>query len=496
MTCILILLLIQGALGALDTIWHHELGGLPGRPSAARELALHGAREAIYAVVFLTIGWVDWTGAFAVVLAALLLVELGITLTDFVEEDRTRRLPPTERVLHTLMAIGFGVILAAWSPILLAWGARPTGFSLAHHGPLAWATTALGLGVAAWALRDTLATLHLGRIRPPPSAAAPSGHSVLITGATGFIGGVLVEDRLARGDRVLVLARDLIAARARFGPTVLVYDDLAQVPSDIRLDAVINLAGAATVGGLWTKARKARLLGSRLAVTDAVLALIARLETRPQVLVNASAVGFYGDRGDELLDEAAGPQDRFLSDLCRIWEERALQAQGLGVRTCLLRLGMVFDWSGGPLPLLALPARFGLGMVMGSGRQHLPWIHRDDVLALIDFAIREPACSGPLNACAPEEVRQGDFAHRLARGLHRPQWLGAPAWALRLAMGEFADLFLASQRISPARLQALGFRFARGTIAQALQTNQTLQTKTGPGPASEPRERLAEAPLA
>ena len=467
MTYVLILLLAQGALGALDTLWHHELGGLPGRSSAAHELALHSAREAIYALVFLTVGRVDWTGVWAGVLAALLLVEVVITLEDFVEEDRSRRLPPTERVLHTLMAIGFGLILAAWAPVLRRWWALPMGFRPATHGLYAWATTALGLGVLVWAVRDGLAAVRLHRLQPAASTAPPSGRTVLITGATGFIGSALVAACQARGDRLVLLARDAVATRLRF-PGALVYDDLLQVPADLRLDAIVNLAGAATAGGPWTQGRKRKLLASRLAVTDAVLTLIRRLETRPQVLVNASAVGVYGDRGDEVLTEDSAPQDRFISDLCRLWEDRAREAEALGVRTCLLRLGLVFDWTGGPLPLLALPARFGLGMVMGSGRQWVPWIHREDVVRLIRFALAEPACVGPLNAVAPEEITQDDLAHRLARGFHRPQWLAAPGWVLRLALGEMADLFLAGQRVSPNRLQALGFRFAKGELDAAL----------------------------
>jgi len=481
MTTVLILLLIQGAMGALDTLWHHELGGLPGRTSARFEIGLHGLREAIYAVVFLTLGWVAWNGALAFVLAGLFLVEVGITLTDFVEEDRTRRLAPTERVLHTLMAIMFGVILAAFAPVLIGWSRAPSGFAVADHGLLGWAMTAFGLGVAGWAVRDGIAAFG-PRPQPAPTVAA-SGRTVLITGATGFIGSALVGDRQAKGDRVIVLARDILAARARF-PGALVVDDLGQVPAETRIDAIINLAGASTIGGLWTKARKARLLGSRLAVTDAVLALVGRLARKPAVLLNASAVGFYGDRADERLSEMGGPErGRFLSDCCRLWEARAATAADAGVRVALMRFGMVFDWNGGPLPMLALPARFGMGVVMGAGRQRFPWIHLDDVVRAVDFVIAEPACAGPLNFTAPQDVTQGEFAHALAASLRRPQWMGVPAVLLRAGLGDFADLFLASQRAQPARLLAMGFRFARPDLASALQ------------PRAQRRRRVATAAI-
>jgi len=468
MTTVLILLIVQGLMGALDTFWHHELGGLPGRPSARREIALHALREAIYAVVFLSLPWVAWRGAWALVLAGLLATEVAITLTDFVEEDRTRRLAPTERVLHTLMAILFGVILMAFTPVLIGWGGTASGLTAEGHGLLSWIATALGLGVATWAVRDGLAALR--RPVPAQDAAAPSGRTVLITGATGFIGSALVADRIARGDRVMVLARDILAARARFGAQVLVYDDLAQVPTEARIDAVINLAGASTIGGLWTRARKRKLLGSRLAVTGEVLKLIGRLDRKPVALLNASAVGFYGDRGDEPLTEASAPEpSRFLSDCCRLWEAEAAGARAHGVRVALLRFGMVFDWAGGPLPMLATPARFGLGVVMGSGRQRFPWIHLDDVVAAVDFAIEEPACDGPLNFTAPQDVTQGQFARTLAASLRRPQWMVIPAFALRVPLGDFSDLFLASQRAAPERLLSLGFRFVRPDLASALR---------------------------
>jgi hypothetical protein len=267
----------------------------------------------------------------------------------------------------------------------------------------------------------------------------------------------------------MVLARDILAARARFGPQVLVYDDLGQVPAEARIDAVINLAGAPTIGGLWTRARKARLLGSRLAVTGAVVDLIGRLARPPRVLLSASAVGFYGDRGEAPLTESAQPQPgRFLSDCCRLWEARALEAEAAGVRVALLRLGMVLSWTGGPLQLLALPARFGLGVVMGAGRQRFPWIHLSDVTAAVDFALNEERLQGPVNLVAPQDITQAGFARALAGALHRPQWLAVPAPVLRAALGEFADMFLASQRAAPARLTALGFRFGRPDLATAL----------------------------
>lgn len=470
MTAVLILLIGQGLLGALNTLWHHELTAkLPASPTARGELALHGLREAIYAVVFLTLPWLRWEGWLAAVLAGLLLIEIGITLQDFLLEDRTRRLPPTERVLHTVMAIGFGVLLAALAPLLMEWRARPTGFAFESHGLLSWATTALGLGVLAWAVRDGLAATR-GLPPPPRPAAAASGRTVLVTGATGFIGGPLVERLLARGDRVVALVRDDMVARLRWPEGVLVVRDLDDLPAEMRIEAVVNLAGASVAAGPWTRRRRKILLASRTGTTRALARLIGRLETRPRVLVNASAVGFYGDRGDETLTEASSAGIGFMADLVRVWEAEAEAIGTLGVRVCRLRLGMVFDRSGGPLPLLALPARFGGAAVLGDGRQWAPWIHLDDVLKLIGAAIDDPRYAGAVNAVAPDLITQSELTHALAWAFRTPQWLRVPAWPLRLALGEMSDLFVAGQRVEPLRLSQLGYRFLRPTLPDVFAT--------------------------
>ncbi len=459
MTVILLILILQGVLGAVDTLWHHELEArLPSQPGARLELALHAAREAIYAVVFLTLGWLAWHGVWAIVLAAMLLVEIGITLKDFLVEDCTRRLPPTERVLHTLMAIGFGAFLAVTAPLLWAWAQAPSGFAIEGHGGLSWITTALGVGVLAWAVRDAIAVLML-KSEAPSAPAHPSGRTVLVTGATGFIGAALVQRLTTRGDRMIILARDGLSARTRFGAGVLVVERLAQIVSETRIDHIINLAGAPIAGGPWSKGRRRVLLDSRLAATRAVLDLMARLDHKPQALINASAVGFYGDRRDELLDESAGPRPGFMSELCRRWEDEAWLAEAQGVRVCRLRLGLVLDVSGGILPMLALPARAGFGAVLGDGRQWAPCIARGDVLRLIERAMDDARFEGPINAVAPDLVTQGEFTRLLSAAYGWGQWLRVPAWPVRLALGEMSDLLLASQRVAPARLDALGFTF-------------------------------------
>ena len=469
MTLVLILFLVQGALGALDTLWHHEMvAHLPTRPSARTELALHAAREAIYAVVFLSLGWLAWNGAWAGVLAALLALEVLITLKDFLVEDRTRRLPPSERVLHTLMAIGFGVILAALAPVMIAWSGRPTGLALQDHGGLSWLMTACGAGVLVWAIRDGVATMSLP-VAPQQKAPPADGPTVLVTGATGFIGSALVRHLQRLAYRVVVLSRDPLRARAQFGSGVVVLDDLDQIPPEARLHAIVNLAGASIAGGPWTPGRRKALLDSRLGTTRALVGLIVHLQHKPRAMISASAVGFYGDRDGEPLDEASLAAPGFMSELCRRWEDAAAVGEVAGVRVCRLRLGLVLDWSGGILPTLALPARFGLGAIIGSGGQWMAWTHLQDVLSVIAAAIEDDRYEGPINVAAPELITQAEFTRALAMTLRRPQWLRIPAWPLRIALGEMSDLFLASQKVTPARLTELGYRFERGDLTQALE---------------------------
>ncbi len=461
MTLVLLILVIQGVLGALDTIWHHELAiGLPSQPGARKELSLHAARSTIYGGVFLVLAWLRPGGVWALLLAALLAVEIVITLEDFLVEDRTRRLPPSERVLHTVMAVGYGVFLAAFAPVLFAWVQLDSAITLEPRGLLGWISTALGAGALLSGGRDAIAafTLRAPKLTAPAQA---SGRTVLVTGGTGFIGAALVERLVANGDRVILLVRDPLATRARFGETPMIVERLEHLAAETRIDAVVNLAGAPIAGGLWTRGRRRVLLESRLATTRAVLALVERLERKPQCLINASAVGFYGDRGDEALDETAGPRPGFMSALCRRWEEEAWLAEAMGVRVCRLRFGLVLDWSGGILPMLALPARFGFAAVLGNGRQWAPWIARHDVLRLIERALEDDRYDGPINAVAPDMVTQGEFTRRLSAAFGWPQWLSAPAAPIRFGLGELSDLLLASQKAVPARLEALGFRFER-----------------------------------
>lgn len=477
MELVLSLLVIQGIMGAFDNFWHHEITeALPSKPSARGELALHTIREFLYGIIFLALGWSQWHGAFAWLLAVMLIIEVVVTMWDFIVEDMTRKLPPLERVLHTLLAMNYGAVLVILLPIMWAWSLQPTAIIGADHGILSWIMTLYAVGILAWSVRDAIAVAKLSRLQEPewkrrPIAVAENTDpkTVLVTGATGFIGGVLCRRLIQRGDRLIVLTRDAKQADYRFGPHARSVESLGEIDADTKIDAVVNLAGAPVLGLPWTKARRAEIMDSRIGTTETLLDLMGRLKTPPEVLVNASAIGIYGRSGDVECDETRAPQDIFMSELCRKWEETAWKAHALGVRVCLMRLGLVLGMQGGPLPALAGPARFGLGAVIGPGNQWNSWVHIDDVVAFTERAMDERNMSGPYNVTAPETVTQRTFMAALGRVLRRPVWFKVPAWTLRLCLGEMSDLLVEGQRTGSAKATADGFSFAHPTLEDALE---------------------------
>jgi len=475
MTLVFSLLTVQTFLGALDTLWNHEfVERLPARRSARFELALHAAREFVYLFLFLALAWREWHGAWALVVAAALLLEVVITTTDFVIEDRTRRLSTFERLLHTLLTVLFGVVLMAIAPIILAWLREPTALHAVSYGGFSVLLTVLAAGMAGWGIRDALAALAHARpaewVRHPiESADRPSGRAVLITGATGFIGGHVVRAMRKRGDIVWVWTRDADRALARFGPHVNVATRLADIPADARIDVVVNLAGAPVIGPPWTKARRQLLIDSRVKTTQAVLDWCDTRTRPPRVIVSASAIGFYGPAGDTWLTEDSPSQDLFQSRLCVEREAAANAAEARGIRAVNLRIGLVLGADGGIFPRLALPARLGGAAKIGDGRQWMSWIHIADLLRVIERVIDEPVWRGPVNAVAPAPERQGDFQRALARAFRRPFFLRVPGVVLRMAMGEMAQLLVEGQRVAPRRLLQAGFDFRHYTLASALR---------------------------
>jgi uncharacterized protein (TIGR01777 family) len=292
--------------------------------------------------------------------------------------------------------------------------------------------------------------------------------NVFITGATGLIGRSLGAALAARGDRVTALSR---RAGAPLPSGVALVEGDPAVPGPWtealrRADAVVHLAGEPVAGGRWTAARKARIAASRLDSTRLVAEAVAA--GGPAVLVQGSAVGYYGDRGDLALDEAAAPGQGFLADLSVRWEEAAAPAAARA-RVVRVRTGVVLAREGGALPVLARPFRLFAGGALGDGRAWQPWIHLADQVGLLLLALDDARATGPLNAVAPNPVRQAELARTLAGVLHRPNLLPVPELALRLAVGEMAEVLLASQRVVPARALALGYRFRYPELQAALE---------------------------
>jgi uncharacterized protein (TIGR01777 family) len=306
----------------------------------------------------------------------------------------------------------------------------------------------------------------------------------LITGATGTIGQRLVTEL---GGDALVLSRDPdraardLGTRATSRTRVKAWS--GREPVDLEgVEAVFHLAGEPVAEGRWSDEKKRRIRDSRVDGTRAIVQSIAQAERKPRVLVCASAVGYYGSRGDELLTEASAPGEGFLPDVCRAWEDEARGAEAHGVRVVSVRIGVVLAREGGALPRMLPVFRAGLAGKLGSGTQWMPWIHVEDVIGLFLHAATNATVEGPMNAAAPELVTNRTFTKALARALHRPAIFAAPRALLGLALGETASVVLASQRVVPERALETGYRFRYPSLARALDD------LVGPRKASAPAE--------
>ncbi len=295
---------------------------------------------------------------------------------------------------------------------------------------------------------------------------------IFITGGTGLIGRTLIPQLLNRQDTVVCVTRDPRWARGVLPAEVALVGADPSLPGDwldhmLTCDAVINLAGEPVADGRWTRKKKNRIRRSRLAVTGNIAGSLARSDRR-MVLVNASAVGFYGDRGPDALTEADEPGQGFLSRLAVEWEHTAAKAEKDEIRVALLRIGIVLAPTGGALAQIVPPFRWGIGGALGSGNQYFPWIHIQDLVRIILFTLDNESVRGPVNAVVPNPPIQKDFAAALGAALGRSTWLSVPGPAIHFLMGEKAAMILASQRAVPNVLKAHGFRFAFGELDKAM----------------------------
>jgi uncharacterized protein (TIGR01777 family) len=294
---------------------------------------------------------------------------------------------------------------------------------------------------------------------------------VVIAGGSGLIGTALAGELVAAGREVVVLSRDPASVAPPAGARAVAWDGRTAGPWTAELEAalaVVNLAGAGIADRRWTAERKRRLRSSRLEPTAALVAAIAAARTPPRTLVQASGVGFYGDRGDEPVTEETGPGSGFMPELARAWEAASDPVVERRVRRVVVRSGIVLAREGGALPKMARPFRLGLGARLGSGRQWFPWIHVADEVGAIRFLIDDPRASGPFNLVAPEPATNAAFSRALARTLRRPLLLAVPSPALRLLFGEVAGELLEGQRAAPRRLLAAGYRFGFPEVGGAL----------------------------
>jgi uncharacterized protein len=295
---------------------------------------------------------------------------------------------------------------------------------------------------------------------------------LVITGASGFIGSALCDKLLAQGHALTLFTRGSPRDANTGTKRWLHWTPGALREWDIALDGadgVINLAGEPIAEKKWTPTQRRRIEKSRIDATYSLVQACAKAKQRPQFLINGSAVGYYGPHGDEMITEEIAPGNDFLSVLCRDWEEEAKKAEELGMRVVRLRIGIVLGHGGGALGKMALPFKYFAGGALGSGQQWMSWIHLEDLVGLILQAIDDPRTAGPVNATAPNPVRNKEFCQTLAKVMHRSCWATVPGFALRMALGDMAEMLLTGQRVIPAVAEKSGYRFRYPTLEPALQ---------------------------
>ena len=292
---------------------------------------------------------------------------------------------------------------------------------------------------------------------------------ILITGGTGLIGTSLCKALLAQGHELTVLSRKPDSVARKCGAPVQAMASLDEWHPALGFDAVVNLAGEPIVDERWTARRKQALWDSRVTLTESLVRRMAAAGHKPGVLLSGSAVGYYGSRGDLMLNEASDAGEDFAARLCKAWEDAASQAESPGVRVCLLRTGLVLSKEGGLLERMSLPFKLGLGARLGDGKQWMSWIHIADYVAAVLQLLNDGQAQGPYNMTAPHAVTNAGFTASLAQALHRPAVFVAPAGLLRIGMGERAVLLLGGQRVLPARLEAARFQFRFDKLVDALK---------------------------
>lgn len=295
---------------------------------------------------------------------------------------------------------------------------------------------------------------------------------ILMTGATGLIGKRLSERLAGEGHELSVLSRRPDSVRMDGAAKAYRWSPEEEMPPQEAMegiDAIIHLAGEPVAAGRWTEEQKRRIRDSRVTGTRNLVDGIKRVTNRPKIFVSGSAVGYYGNRGDEILDERAQPGTGYLSEVCEAWEREAGKAEETGARVSMVRIGVVLAPEGGALEKMLTPFKFGLGGSLADGRQWFPWIHIEDIVGILRHALLTPNLRGPVNGVAPGIVRNEEFTREFAAALHRPTFIPVPEFALRVVMGEMASVVLASQRVVPGVARETGYQFQYPELRQALE---------------------------
>ena len=469
MEIILIFFTIQGLLGAFDTIYHHELKErLPWKKLASQELYIHAIRNSLYFVIFISLAFVEWRGVLAWFFLLILFVELLITFWDFAVEDKTRKLAASERITHTILAVNYGVILAFLVPQAIKWSHLHTAFNFVNHGIWSFVMIVYAMGVLFWSARDFIKSRKSNKNATLPKIVINKENTkFLVTGGSGFIGSRLCQMLINAGHDVTILTRNKEDAARKFKGRLTLIDSISQAKDGY--DVIINLAGEPLMGR-WNVAKKKRIHDSRINITKEVINYIKNAKHKPSLLLNGSAIGFYGTSETQTFDETSKPANQdFAQELCKKWEETAHLAEEYGVRVVTLRIGIVLGEDGGSLAQMLFPFEFCLGGKMGSGKQWMSWIHIDDLIGIISHIINHDEIKDAVNGTSPNPVNNKDFTKALGKAMNRPTLFAIPAFNLKLMLGEMAEeIILKGQKILPQKALDTGYEFKYKTIGVAL----------------------------
>ncbi len=294
--------------------------------------------------------------------------------------------------------------------------------------------------------------------------------NILITGGTGFIGSALSRELSNSGHKVIIASRRKTPPKLK-NIEIVRWDIQTSLSSEIMsgIDAVINLAGESLISGCWTKRRKERIMSSRVNTTRLLVESMKSANPKPKVLISVSAVGYYGPHGDEYVTEDFPPASDFLAEVCKAWEKEALKAQELGVRVVITRFGVVLESDGGALSKMAIPFKFFLGGHLGSGQQWFSWVHREDLIGFMKYALENESVSGHFNLTSPQPVTNKEFCSALGKALNRPSWFHVPAFMIKLTLGEVGKVLLTGQRVLPEKALKAGYQFKYPEINKALK---------------------------